>query len=252
MFDNISVRLNVIAPQLVKLLQSYPKTSMFFGIVAISSPFIYCDYSDWYSIMVPGGLPNNFFGYMISCVAKLFLRNSKKRRNPSAVDYKYHEDENGFLSKEFVNNLETRTGDRPVLARWPVPQRQVNPRYSSAEFRGMCDRFLERIVKENEGVIIKPSFIEKHLDGLFYKKHDAKHEFLHRHPVDGTFHIFLHPSDAKAVLNKQWGELFPAWGRFNPSKVESVFLYSPRDEKDLEVYYEFVRAALACVDKFQD
>jgi Family of unknown function (DUF5519) len=72
-------------------------------------------------------------------------------------------------------------------------------------------------------------------------------EACHAHPSDGSLHLTLHPEDEAVVLKSGWGELHPlsrgGWlTRFVPQRF--MMVYAPRDEEELELVLEIVRAAV--------
>ena len=67
------------------------------------------------------------------------------------------------------------------------------------------------------------------------------------HPSDGSLHLTLHPADARIVLEKRWGERHPlARGGWCTRFVPSGFLmvYAPRNQGELEVVMEIIKAAV--------
>jgi hypothetical protein len=75
-----------------------------------------------------------------------------------------------------------------------------------------------------------------------------KGEFAHVHSNDGSFHMILHPSDAKLLINKQWAEKFPLNGvnLFNKIIVPDTYLlvYAPQNEDDLKIWKTILNAAI--------
>lgn len=83
-------------------------------------------------------------------------------------------------------------------------------------------------------------------------------EVCHAHPSDGSLHLSLHPADVKVVLANGWGQRHPiarekSWWwqvlRTGRRKLPPgfVMVYAPRDEKELRVVVEIVRAAVCWV-----
>ncbi|CAF3345238.1 unnamed protein product [Rotaria sp. Silwood1] len=94
-------------------------------------------------------------------------------------------------------------------------------------------------------------------DALFIPNPDkntiGNGEFAHLHSNDGSFHMLLHPSDAKLLINKQWAEKFPLVGRilFNKIIVPDTYLliYAPQNENELNIWKTILNA---CINYNQD
>jgi hypothetical protein len=74
-------------------------------------------------------------------------------------------------------------------------------------------------------------------------------EICHLHPGDGSMHLNLHPVDVKTVVEAAWGEWHPlVWENWllnmiSPVPAWRTLVYCPRDEKEVEVIGEVIRAA---------
>jgi hypothetical protein len=70
-----------------------------------------------------------------------------------------------------------------------------------------------------------------------------EHEFAHLHPSsDGSLHMVLPPDVVDRVIENQWAERHPLAGRHGlPSNI--VMVYGPRNEDELEVVNDLVRAS---------
>jgi luciferase-like monooxygenase len=70
-------------------------------------------------------------------------------------------------------------------------------------------------------------------------------EFAHLHPPhDGSLHLVLPPTEVDEVVESGWGERHPHAGRFGrPDNI--VLVYGPRDEDELHVVEELLRASHA-------
>ena len=94
----------------------------------LSLPLIYftwSDYQNWLKLG-PGGLPYNFFGYLISALLRplkasrfdtSFISNARILKKIGLVG------ERAFLKDEDVPE---RKGPRPEVGKWILPQRQLN------------------------------------------------------------------------------------------------------------------------------
>lgn len=202
------------------------------------------DYQEWLRIEVPGGPPPNRLGYIISCLFTLFLR--RDRRDPKSLK---SDKPGGYLN---AKELPTRSIDPPEMAHWCIPHRQITQVAFDLEKddteASNVDNFFNELIKEHEACFIGPSRIEKNIKALFFKKATAMNEVIHRHVKDGSFHVKLHCQDAKIVLERKWGELFPtsltAFATCSPTD-EIVLLYAPQSEKDYPIYKMIVEAALS-------
>ncbi|CAF4035784.1 unnamed protein product, partial [Adineta steineri] len=89
-------------------------------------------------------------------------------------------------------------------------------------------------------------------DALFLPNADektfAKGEFAHLHSNDGSFHMILHPSDAKLLIEKQWAERFPLSGvnLFNKIQIPKtyVLVYAPQNENEIKIWKTILNAAI--------
>jgi len=70
-------------------------------------------------------------------------------------------------------------------------------------------------------------------------------EFAHLHPPsDGSLHLVLPPNEIDAAIENGWAERHPLAGRFGmPGNI--VMVYGPRDEDELQVVAELIRASHA-------
>lgn len=102
------------------------------------------------------------------------------------------------------------------------------------------------------GVVVGPSFVSVpgarafHLPectgssrGCFM----VEHEFAHLHPpTDGSLHMSLPPAIVDAVIANGWAERHPLAGKHGlPDNI--VMVFGPRDERELVVVQELVRAS---------
>lgn len=113
------------------------------------------------------------------------------------------------------------------------------------------------------GLYTDTSCFEKHSMGIFVAEEfrsrvTCNGEVCHAHPSDGSLHLCLHPADVKVVLANGWGQRHPiarerSWWwqvlRTGRRKLPPgfVMVYAPRDEKELRVVVEVVRAAICWV-----
>src|SRR3954468_8998006 len=71
------------------------------------------------------------------------------------------------------------------------------------------------------------------------------HEFAHLHPAsDGSLHLTLPPDEVDRVIENGWAERHPLAGRHGlPANI--VMVYGPRDDQELAVVEDLVRASHA-------
>lgn len=212
------------------------------AITAALSYTVYKDYTKWLSVMIPGGLPGNFFGYIISNMLTLVLR--KNRRSLKMVDYSTTNSlgfTEGFLKENEIPNY---SGATPEVAKWTIPHRQTFPPKIQDSVK-LTEEMLKDIRASSPRIILAPSKIESHLDGIFVDEITNADEVTHLHPKDGTLHVYICAFDADIVLKKGWGELHPVKAKYQPSKFESVLIFAPQSKEDLIIHKMFVEAAIS-------
>jgi hypothetical protein len=104
------------------------------------------------------------------------------------------------------------------------------------------------------GVVVGPSGVSVpgarafHLPASARDPRDAfmvGREFAHLHPAsDGSLHLVLAPEVVDGVIENGWAERHPLAGRYGlPANI--VMVYGPRDEEELRVVADIVRASHA-------
>lgn len=211
------------------------------GIIAI--PYL-DDYKQWIDIETPGGLPGNRLGYIASWLITLtFQRN---RRDPTSI---YCDNSNGYLNP---NEIPMRGVPSPEMAHWSIPHRQIS--HTAFDLKkdntptSNVARFFGGLVDKNRNYFIGASMVEKNIPAIFHKSSLPKNEVIHRHVKDGSFHITLHCQDAKIIVEKKWGELFPIPPYRNRSFEEVVLLYAPQSIEDYKMFETFADAAIKHFD----
>lgn len=79
------------------------------------------------------------------------------------------------------------------------------------------------------------------------QKSFEKGEVAHIHSNDGSFHMILHPSDVKLLIEKQRGERFPLAGHtlFNITLSSTYFLvYAPQNKDEIKIWKTILHAAI--------
>jgi hypothetical protein len=104
-----------------------------------------------------------------------------------------------------------------------------------------------------EGVAVGPSFVSVpgarafHLPGCEHAGGRGcfmiEREFAHLHPrSDGSLHMTLPPEDVDGVIECGWAERHPLAGKHGlPNNI--VMVYGPRDDAELEVVCDLIRAS---------
>ncbi|KAK4452229.1 hypothetical protein QBC34DRAFT_447247 [Podospora aff. communis PSN243] len=199
-----------------------------------------------------GGTPPTLAGY---------LRMTKFRLNhllfgPNLLDPAPH-----FAGPAYLRGpLRPRFGPRPRIMPRIMPQRQV-PEPIDAATRDKLQTLVHRLAAEHPNLLeTKPSHTEgKSTDGLYaletvptlnrLAREDQmlKREIAHAHPADNSLHVWLSGPDARKVMEAGWGQRFPL--QFVRSGWTMV--YAPRNEEELEVVEEIVRAGVAWVTGVQ-
>lgn len=218
--------------------------SLAIAVAGIFSIQVYKDYSKWLKVMIPGGLPGNLWGYLVSNLATLVLR--WNRRSIKSIDYSTTKKiglTEGFLKESDIPNHE---GIVPTVAKWSIPHRQTFPPKieNSVELSSQALKEVKES-RPQDNLVLAPSKVELHLEGLFLDTISREDEVTHIHPKDGTMHVYLCAYDAEIALKKGWGELHPVKARYAPSKFESVLIFAPQSKEELEIHKEFVQAAIS-------
>jgi len=183
------------------------------------------DYSEWIEVQkTAGGLPANFIGYCAMSLVKTFAHHDL--RNPNLIDPSSPTGK--YLDKD---SIPTRPEERPLMHKWPVPQRQVDQIPSESEYEMFTNR-LERWIKKqaDAGNEIKrgkafDSEIAYYLEG---------HELFHIHPHDKSLHCMPHHSDSKLLVEKGWAEWFGLAAKVSQAQG-CVLQYAVRTEQEQDV-----------------
>lgn len=143
-------------------------------------------------------------------------------------------------------DLPVRRGPRPRTTD-EIPHRQISDNPDPVVFERMKAKFLHL-----QGTEVGASLISvPGATALFVPEdHDCNpeafltgREFAHIHPAaDGSFHMMLPPSDAELVVERGWGEQH-LWARTGRLPANTVMIYAPRDDAEIEVVLQIVNAA---------
>ncbi|KAF7590061.1 hypothetical protein BBP40_003314 [Aspergillus hancockii] len=136
----------------------------------------------------------------------------------------------------------------------------------NADMYGALANELHDLVDAHPSILYTgTSCFEKHSTGIFCKVRPSalgrqgqeleRHrvtcngEVCHAHPIDGSLHLTLHPTDVRLVLEKGWGQRHPIaredswwWRHSVPSGF--VLVYAPRNEEERRQVVKIIRAAV--------
>lgn len=202
-----------------------------------------------------GGLPHNVLGWLVNTLLLRPFSLSKANRL-YVSDYPPASQASAYVQHE----LPQRPGPRAETG-GIVPHRQLSqvaPASQAAPLNAMLRSF---VTAEPGRLEIKRSHYELHNDALYVAAgilgdeqkavklpataRMAKGEIAHVHP-DRSVHVYLHPADARVVIEKGWGERhrlsrkWPwytggGWGRIIGLGDTWIMVYGARDEAEVEV-----------------
>lgn len=203
------------------------------------------DYQRWCDLGV-GGIPNTPRGWLR--VTRLRAR-KQEARNPAV--YRPLQGQAG--DGQWLTDLPPRTGERPVVAPYPVPHRQSTQPGTVQGRAAALARFDVRAAADPTLVTYRRSFFETHHDAITVQDlsqapditRAAHGEAAHIHPSDGSMHMIFSPTDAITVLQAGWGERHPLAGIYPNMPVTYLLIYSPRDEQEAEVAGTLLEAAVS-------
>jgi hypothetical protein len=197
-----------------------------------------------------GGTPPTWIGYarihLLRVVSYCFPRDLSDTSRLSANSLSY------------LGTLPPREGPRPAITRWFLPQRQAPPHATSQPVRDRLQSLCRRYAKAYPDLLrVDLSETEgRSTEAIYVKWADMPgrnptsrnkllgDEICHVHPADNSLHVWCSDADAKEVVEKGWGLLFP----LTPMKIINpgwIFVYAPRNDKELVVVDQIVRAGIA-------
>lgn len=202
------------------------------------------DFKAWVSLG-EGGLPHNLTGWLAMTALRLLQRDGVQGDALGSVL-------NGPDDAAYLGQLMRRSGSRPRVPHYPIPQRQENelPHASTLHrLQALFDRHAERLPTL---LTWQRSRFERHNRALVLRQPECGWdcaarwggEVAHIHPSDGSMHMILSPSDAATVLAQGWGELHSLSGRLGLLPASYTFVYAPRNEEDLQAVEAILLAAI--------
>ncbi|KZM28147.1 uncharacterized protein EKO05_0005834 [Ascochyta rabiei] len=212
---------------------------------AVMLAFCY-DFKSWQSLGT-GGTPPTLQGYLKIRRWGLYLL--YKRQN--LLDSSPIPDTGTSYIKP--GKLPERPGLPPSITRWTLPQRQ-HPQHITEGALSKLKNLMQTFASTSpysEYIETRPSKTEGGTGPAIYVKPDVKtinpvahkifYEVAHVHPSENSLHVYVSPKDAKTVVSRGWGQRFPVTWLAPPSWI---MVYAPRNEMELEVVKEIVRAAV--------
>ena len=162
----------------------------------------------------------------------------------------------GYLSEK---DIPQRNQSRPKMLR-AAPHRQLS-QHAPDDIMNEMNKYIESIsVPKYGGETLNKDLLLRGTSSLEYTGAEGiflpnvnqnvfgKGEIAHLHSNDGSFHMILHPSDAKLLINKQWAERFPLAGKnlFNKIVISDTFVlvYAPRNEDEVKIWKTILHAAI--------
>lgn len=147
-------------------------------------------------------------------------------------------------------SIPRRTGERPKTGAQP-PHLQFSDQSPIPIYQQMAQwSFVELpaavpFVRHHPTMISVPTSEALWLDESVPARKNAfmpppgSREFAHLH-ADGSWHLVVAESMVQAILDAGWGERHPWYDR----GVLEVLVYAPRDEAEIDVVQQFVRASI--------
>ncbi|KAL2809141.1 hypothetical protein BJX63DRAFT_424064 [Aspergillus granulosus] len=195
-----------------------------------------------------GGPPYNVLGWL----AVKFVFNPFKRENEKT---------------EYLTKLPKRQGEQPQMGTFAVPQRQRDRcrprRRKKCKLMAEHDLFFTR----NAQIANRPpSMLEKYTDAahvcigvlLTAVAAQMKRKICHAHGTsDHSIHVTLSLIDCKRAIESGWGQRFSlagtklfkdlTLGHLPAIPLEYILVYAPRNEEEIQVVMQIVKASGYCV-----
>src|SRR5271155_1531667 len=192
-----------------------------------------------------GGTPSSFLGYLELNFFRLF-RVCNPRTAPEVSPQLY-------MQRGFLERLPIRQGVRPRIVGL-APQRQITQIGPKPIYEALAGIVVDFERTHQAQCYLGRSTFKNNNTALFarateYSRTKYHGEICHAHPNDGSMHLNMHPADIKTVVEAGWGERHPLarenwwWNLICPIPAGLTLVYSPRDEKELEVMKDVIKAA---------
>ncbi|KAI1465536.1 uncharacterized protein F4812DRAFT_466513 [Daldinia caldariorum] len=240
--------------------------------------YIRSSYRAWLALG-PGGIPHHFLGWLLQVGMRALARSDT--REPLPRPYTRLEDvaaaygpagERSYFGYSGTTSLPARSGDRPAVPSFVVPQRQTSDKADAATV-AREEAFLDALARANprvfearasrlEGPLHRALWLRLPREGSDEDEDDAgknkqkqeelrirlgrgaEGEFAHVHG-EGSVHLTMSPGDAKTVIESGWGERHRLSGVLGTRGILPwgyVLVYAPRDEEEFGVLREIILA----------
>ncbi|MFJ9173683.1 luciferase family protein [Streptomyces sp. NPDC102360] len=212
--------------------------------LAAASTWVRRDYRAWKTLGV-GGLPHSPRGWLTTTCLRL------KTIDPLDVTG-YGDDGDGRRTTGRLAELTYRNGPRPSVGHWPIPHRPVDQSVGTAMRHALEAVFGDAVAAHANIATWQRSRLEGHCQAITLVDHETaptdiratRGEIAHIHPGDGSMHLVLAAPDARAVIEKSWGERHPLAGATPQLPATYLLLYPPRDTAELEAVAGILDAAV--------
>lgn len=198
------------------------------------------DYRAWLALG-RGGLPANPFGWLVASYFRL--------RSNDPLDTATLEDD-GAATASLIG-IPSRTGPRPRMAAWPIPNRQLDQAVDAAMQTQLSAVFDDEAARRHEQLGYHLSHFEKRNKALTLLQAAGEHadaakshgEIAHMHD-DGSMHMIFSRADARLVIERGWGERHPSIGVLRALPLTYLYVYPPRNAAELAVVERLLEASI--------
>jgi hypothetical protein len=212
---------------------------------ALAATAVVRDYRSWYALG-EGGVPHNVVGWLMVTLMRI------RKREPLGIG-PYASMLGVVPDDRWLGGLSRRSGDRPRIAPYPVPHRQLDQPGDEVA-RALVDKFFaDAVADAGKQLFWRRSVFERHTFAITVSPHLISHdtvrqtrgEVAHVHPADGSMHMIFSPSDAVVVLESGWGERHPLAGVGGRLPLTYLLVYSPRSADEADIVSTLLRASIA-------
>ncbi len=207
---------------------------------AAGAIWAYRDYRAWLALG-RGGLPANPFGWLAASYFRL--------RSNDPLDTSTLEDDDAASAA--LIGIPSRTGPRPRMAAWPIPNRQIDQAVDAATQTRLSAAFDDEAARRREQLGYRLSHFEKRNQALTLLQPAPGHadaakshgEIAHMHD-DGSMHMIFSKADARLVIERGWGERHPSVGVLRALPLTYLYVYPPRNAAELAVVERLLEASI--------
>lgn len=198
------------------------------------------DYRAWLALG-RGGLPANPFGWLVASYFRL--------RSNDPLETTTLEDDDAATAS--LIGVPSRTGLRPRMAAWPIPNRQLDQAVDTAMQTRLSAAFDDEAERGRELLGYRLSHFEKRNQALTLLQPTGGHadaaksrgEIAHMHD-DGSMHMIFSRADARLVIERGWGERHPSIGVLPALPLTYLYVYPPRTAAELAVVERLLEASI--------